>query len=623
MFNVGLIQPNFQTGPKHLNSFYLPYTVGLLWSYVTQYEVIKENYRLYDMLFRRENLQDAVKHYKNCDVLFVSFYIWSSQYCYKFCKLIKEANPNIKIIAGGPDLDWRDKDFFLKHPYIDFIVVGEGEEACKNILEDLLHDNTQKQVYTAPRMKDLDLPSPYLHGVFDELMDKHKDIEWIPTLETDRGCPYACTFCDWGSLTASKMYKVYFDRIEDELQWFADKQLPFMAMTNSNFGIYKDRDMQIAEIITNNKKNTGYPSGISVSYAKNSNKTIIEILNLFDEAKIQTGFVLSLQTGDDNVLEIIKRKNLKINVLEDIVELAQKNNIPLLTELIVGLPGETKETWYAGLEKIIQSGITQLEIFKLALLVNAPMMDEQADEYEYKTFSSYDYFYDTSEENILQEIEQGIGENIQIVLSNNLISEQDMRDILKFTWFLIGMYSGGITRLLVDYLHRNKDVQYIDFHMELYDYFQQDEFIFKNILQEMDYCLDEWIEKGYVTKTLGGFKFIGWNFISCLTPILHSTDKVKNTIQDVKQFAKEKYNLPDDVLDEYELFTNKFIKQYNEYIHEPTVLESTTELLPGTSYQFTDRYDQFPDTKEEHNELVVFGRRKTWYLNKFLLLTNN
>ena len=620
MLSVGLIQPNFQTGPKHLNSFYLPYTVGLLWSYVTQDQVIKDNYRLYDMLFRRENLQDAVEYYKHCDVLFVSFYIWSSQYCYQFSKKIKEANPNIKIIAGGPDLDWRDKQFFNNHPYIDFLVVGEGEEACKEILKDILNNSNEKQIYTAPRIKDLNLPSPYLNGVFDDLMEQHKDIEWIPTLETDRGCPYACTFCDWGSLTASKMYKVYFDRIENELQWFADKKLPFMAMTNSNFGIYKDRDMQITKIITDNKKNTGYPSGISVSYAKNSNKTIIDILNLFDEAKIQTGFVLSLQTGDDNVLEIIKRKNLKINVLEDIVELANKNNIPLLTELIVGLPGETKETWNAGLEKIIQSGITQLEVFKLALLVNAPMMDEQAEEYEYKTFSSYDYFYDTSEENIVSEIEQGIGENIQIVLSNNLISEQDMRDILKFTWFLIGMYSGGITRLIVDYLHRSKNIPYIEFHQQLYNYFQQEQFMFGSILQEMDNCLDEWIEKGYVTNTLGGFKFIGWNFISCLTPILHSTNNVKKTITDVKHFVKTHYNIQDDILDEYEFFTNKFIKQYGEYIYEPIQVTSNTDLLPSTSYQFTDRYDQYPNTKEEHNELVVFGRRKTWYLNKIITL---
>lgn len=621
MLQIGLIQPNFQTGPKHLNSFYLPYTVGLLWSYVKQSPLIQQNYQVYDMLFRRDNVYEAVEHYKNCDILFVSFYIWSSKYCFRFCELIKEANPDIKIIAGGPDLDWRDKQFFDKNPFIDFLVVGEGEIACQKILEDIVNDNVEKKIYQEPRMKDLDIPSPYLDGIFDELMAKHTDIEWIPTLETDRGCPYACTFCDWGSATASKMFKVYFDRIENELKWFAEKQLPFMAMTNSNFGIFKDRDMQIANIIKQNRLDTGYPSGISVSYAKNSNKTIVEILKIFDEVKIQTGFVLSLQTGDDDVLEIIKRKNLKINVLEDIVELANKNNIPLLTELIVGLPGETKESWIAGLEKILQSGITQLEVFKLALLVNAPMMDSQAKDYEYNTFSSYDYFYDTNEQNILSEIEQGIGENIQLVLSNKTMSLDDMRYILKFTWFLIGMYSGGVSRFIADYLHKNKNIEYMKLHTDLFEHFMQPKFAFKEVLDQMDECLDEWVEKGYVTKKLGGFSFIGWNFISCFTPILHSRNIVKETITDVRNFIQSNYDISHEVLDEYELFSNNFIKQYGEYHITPKIIESKTDLLPHSKYEFSDRYDQFPQTKEEHIELVVFGRRKSWYLNKILSLT--
>ena len=85
MYKVGLIQPNFQTGPKHLNSFYLPYTVGLLWSYAKQDPVVNNNYELYDMLFRRDNVHEAVEHYRHCDVVLVSFYIWSSKYCFRFC----------------------------------------------------------------------------------------------------------------------------------------------------------------------------------------------------------------------------------------------------------------------------------------------------------------------------------------------------------------------------------------------------------------------------------------------------------------------------------------------------------------------------------------------------------
>jgi hypothetical protein len=249
-------------------------------------------------------------------------------------------------------------------------------------------------------------------------------------------------------------------------------------------------------------------------------------------------------------------------------------------------------------------------------------METQADDYEYKTFSSYDYFYDTNEQNILSEIEQGIGENIQLVLSNNTMTLTDMRYVLKFTWFLIGMYSGGVSRFIADYLHKNNGVEYMKLHTDMFEYFMQPQFPFKEVLDQMDECLDEWVEQGYVTKKLGGFSFIGWNFISCFTPILHSRNIVNETISDVRKYVEDKYEISTDVLDEYELFTSNFIKQYGEYLTEPKVIESKTDLLPHSTYQFTDRYDQFPETKEEHIELVVFGRRKSWYLNKILSLTN-
>ena len=51
-------------------------------------------------------------------------------------------------------------------------------------------DNKQiEKIVRAERIKDMKLPSPYLDGVFDNLMKEHPEVLWNPTLETDRGCP--------------------------------------------------------------------------------------------------------------------------------------------------------------------------------------------------------------------------------------------------------------------------------------------------------------------------------------------------------------------------------------------------------------------------------------------------
>ncbi len=226
MTSVSLVQVNFQTGPHHLNSYYLPYSVGSLWSYLLQHSHIKENYQVDNWIFRRESLQDVIDRCKNTDIVFISLYIWNKNYCLMLGKVLKEAYPNIKIILGGPELPHRNTNFFNEYSYIDSIVKGEGELAVLEILTAYLDKKPLEQVYEFERIQDLNLPSPYTLGLFDDLIKQHPDIEWVPTLETDRGCPYSCTFCDWGSATASKMYKLYDERIIADLKWVADNKLP-------------------------------------------------------------------------------------------------------------------------------------------------------------------------------------------------------------------------------------------------------------------------------------------------------------------------------------------------------------------------------------------------------------
>ena len=134
MFNVTLVQPNFQTGPKHLNSYYLPYSVGSLWSYLLQDENIKNNFTVNNWIFRREELHDVVERCKDTDIIFISLYIWNKNYCLMLAKVLKETYPNIKIILGGPEVPHRNPNFFKENYFIDSIVIGEGELAVLNIL---------------------------------------------------------------------------------------------------------------------------------------------------------------------------------------------------------------------------------------------------------------------------------------------------------------------------------------------------------------------------------------------------------------------------------------------------------------------------------------------------------
>ena len=616
MFNVTLVQPNFQTGPKHLNSYYLPYSVGALWSYLIQHSHIKENYQVDNWIFRRENLNDVVKRCKNTDIVFISLYIWNKNYCLMLGKILKQTYPNIKIILGGPEVPHRNPNFLKDNDYIDSIVIGEGELAVLDILDTYLQNKPLEQVYEHERIKDLNLASPYTQGLFDNLLIEYPEIEWVPTLETDRGCPYSCTFCDWGSATASKMYKLYDERILADLEWVAKNKLPYLALTSSNFGIFKDRDLMITDMIVSTNKELGYPKGLSVSYAKNSNDTVLEIVKKFIDVNIQTGITLSLQTTTDEVLDNIKRKNMKINSIEDIIQSARDKNVPALTELILGMPGETTETWLSTLEDILIHQIETLDVYFLQLLVNSPMYVKQIREYDLETFNAYDFFYGVQNEKFEYDKEHKISESIEVIKSTNTINEEQMEDVATFTAFVLGFHMFGISNIIATYLYEKQGKSYLEFYKELYNFIIDKDPNLKNWIQQLKKGLQDWKKTGYMETTIDGVYIEGWKFFHSLMPIIQNNNLETYYISLVEQFSKN--FTTQDVLDDYTKISNLQIKQFGSYIHESIHVTVKSDLFPANLI-ISDRYGDYLVKKEEHLDMLFFGRRRGWHLNKISL----
>lgn len=624
MHTIGFLQPNFQSGPKHLNAFYLPYTVGILWSYAKQEPVIADNYSVKRWVFRRDPIIDVVNDLKECAIVFFSLYVWNRRYCFEIAKRLKEINPKIVTVFGGPELPHRDPDIFKKYPFIDTIVIGEGEQAVKEVL--LAHINKQpiSRVYRAARIRDLEIPSPYLTGLFDELMSQHPEIEWMPTLETDRGCPYKCTFCDWGGLTASKVVKFGLERVFAELEWFADKKLPFLTMTNANFGIFKERDMLIAEKIVELSKSTGYPRGISVSYAKNSNADIFEIVRKFQSANIQTGFILSLQTTTTNVLENIKRTNMNINDISSIADYGRKLQMPIFTEVIMGLPGETLETWKQNLENILNANLHNgIDTFFLNMIENSPMMGD-IKKYDIKTFSANDMFYETSDE---MSYESSTLERVEVIKSNSTLSEDQMLEVLLYTWQLIGFHIYGISDIISIYLNKSQGIGYREFYDKLNEYIKDDPYISK-WRESIINGYKEWPNKGMFIVKADNLTLLSWQISNSLSLLMHHNNLVDYYISKVKSFAVDNFDIDAILLEDYEILAKNRIKQWGRYMHDPTTISVSTNLFDYVQnqadcvvaekqqYLVADRFNHFPVALSQHIDNIIYGRRRTWVLNK-------
>ena len=329
-------------------------------------------------------------------VMLYSHYIWTSSAMLAWSARVKESNPLAINVHGGPDVPKYEPDvekYFAEHPFVDIAVHGEGEVTACAVLETLaealltgekvdlsLLDDVPGLTYRGAdgrpvrtadreRIRELeDIPSPYLTGEFQVWAEAT-----VPNvvLETNRGCPYGCTFCDWGSATASKVRKFDMERVYGELEWCAANGITDIAFADANFGMY-ERDIDIARRAAELKKQYGFPHDLGTNYAKNSVKHLKPIVDILIKADILAKGLLSLQSMDQDTLAVINRSNIKLKKYESLAAEFRANDLPLYVDLMMGLPGSTVESFRNDLQECVDREVYP-KVHPTQLLVNSPM----------------------------------------------------------------------------------------------------------------------------------------------------------------------------------------------------------------------------------------------------------
>ncbi|EMO63556.1 radical SAM domain protein [Leptospira borgpetersenii serovar Pomona str. 200901868] len=208
---------------------------------------------------------------------------------------------------------------------------GEVLGSCDYLYEDKIICNE-----LTPRVKSLtELPSPYLLG----LMDKFWDTSLIPLIATTRGCPFTCAMCSEGASYYNKV--VHNELFSQELAYIANhvKNTTILNLSDANFGMYR-QDIDKAKVMAQFQLSHGYPKSLLTATGKNQKEKVIEVASLLNGAMV---VFASLQSTDEEVLENIKRSNIKIESLKGVADATKIQDSTTVTELILGLPGDTIE----------------------------------------------------------------------------------------------------------------------------------------------------------------------------------------------------------------------------------------------------------------------------------------
>lgn len=475
---VGLVQIN--------NSFsgqnYFPYSVGLLQAHVQRHARIPERYEFLLPIYSRVSVRQAVEQLLCADMVGFSIYVWNIRISLEIAKTIKQQKPDALIVFGGPQVPDRAESFLRENSFIDIVCHGEGEQVFLSIIENypsrswgnipsisyLREDGAFVNHPKAPRIRDLSIvSSPYLENVFEPLMKANPQEQWLVLWETNRGCPFSCTFCDWGSAVAAKVYIFDMERLFREVEWFAEKKIEFIFCCDANFGILP-RDYDIVQYAAEVKQKYGYPQALSVQNTKNATERAYKVQKLLNDAGLNKGVTISFQSVDPSTLKAIKRQNISSESFQELQRRFTRDRVATYSDMILALPGETYDSFADGVSHIIENGQhNRIQFNNLSVLPNAEMGDpEYQKKYGMVTVQSKIINIHGS----LTESDEEIPEIQELVIATNTMPKQDWVRTRAFCWMTAFLYFDKILQIPLILLHETCSLSY----RELIEAFTED-----------------------------------------------------------------------------------------------------------------------------------------------------
>ena len=295
----------------------------------------------------------------------------------KLSKMIKEKNPEIKVIIGGPHVTAVPEETMSRFPEFDIAAIGEGEEVLKNIISSSENNGRLNNVHGILFRKNNNLVKTELHPLIknlDELpfpaWDLIDNFPWgfkpasfkckrLPAtyIISARGCPHLCIFCD--TSVFSRQYRAFSAEYMIEMIKVlkTDYGIREILFEDDTFIIFKKRLIQLCETLIKEK--------IDITWSCNGRANAVkpDILKLMKKAgcwQISYG----IESGDPEILEF-SRKRIKVEQMTQALEWSHEAGILTKGFFILGFPNETEETLKRTIDYAKNSCLDDVSVSKM------------------------------------------------------------------------------------------------------------------------------------------------------------------------------------------------------------------------------------------------------------------
>jgi tRNA A37 methylthiotransferase MiaB len=313
------------------------------------------------------------------DLVAASCYVWNTPDVLRTMQALKRRRSQVRVLLGGPEVSYHYERVLRQHLQVDWIGVGEGELTFRELLraelglEGPAHEEIaglgQRRVRTpflpAPRpyLADLDqLPSPYLSGVMD--LDP---VRQGALYQTARGCPFVCSFCDYGR--NQPYHEFSLARVRAELEHFARRGAKVLFNVDPTFNYRKHRAAELLQLAIDLDLRALHWIEIFPTLLDD------ELTSLLERSPL-VFLGVGIQTTNPRSMRAVRRVWQPDKVAPLLDRLQGRPNVITSYEMIMGLPDDTLQDFKDTLSWTYARRPADLKSFNLAILPRTPLESE-------------------------------------------------------------------------------------------------------------------------------------------------------------------------------------------------------------------------------------------------------
>lgn len=523
---------------------------------------MEANIKQYNINMPKENVLDDLFSQKS-DIYIFSCYIWNIEYILHIASSLKKITDAI-IIFGGSEVSFNAKDYFTKYDFIDYIVAGEGEEITLKLLsniqnkeevniQNVFDKNSKDYTYVKKHINFNDVIFPYKNVDMKEFENK------IIYYESQRGCPYNCSYC-LSELDKRLRFRDV-EKVKEEIMFFINNDIPLVKFIDRTFNADNKRAKEIIRFILDNSKHTKFHFEVCANLLDD------EIIELFQSApndmfQLEVG----LQSINEYTIKEINRTTNTEKIGQNVTKLLKNDNVHIHLDLISGLPYEDMESFKKSFNYAYNLKPHMLQLGFLKVL-HGTMMEKSKDKYDlkYNNFTPYE------------------------ILSNKWMDYSDLSKLKNIEFLVDKYYNSNNFYNTLEYFVNKISKNPYDFFETLSNYFTKND-LFKRSLSKEDlyeqlyYFLKEYDKD--LAETL-----ISYDYLSYMKIRKPNKDFIKN----INTINKEQIF---EIIKDKE-FKNKYLKEY--------INLSTKEIYKKINI-FTFKIN--PITKEKKETHILFKNIK-------------